>query len=316
MGRTSASGERPIGATSRRQQYNQASCQPPPLPHLPHSYGRPICRVVGSAIVRHPRRPVSLKVAPQIQIQISHTPPLTTARSLPPPPPSHTARRHASTKHPLVRSTAGAPTGTICSTLRVGGLTPPLNPSHVTSTRKPVTDQTPNGTPVVQHGPATEPLWAPALSVKGWSLPPATPLTLIVLRPIWIPAFFFFAFVPSHAPLFCCSCFGLPCSPNPSLPPRFPVFVSVGLVCLPPLVSLVFSTPHVIKKHRFATKQYNNTTHHLPCCFTTEGGEWAKRRGGDWGPHFLLQIFCKCPPVFRNCSLHALFVPCAEVLLI
>ena len=33
-------------------------------------HGRLICSVVGSAIVRHPRRPVSLKIGPQIQIQI------------------------------------------------------------------------------------------------------------------------------------------------------------------------------------------------------------------------------------------------------
>ena len=33
-------------------------------------HGRPICRVVGDAIVLHPRRPVSLKIGPQIPILI------------------------------------------------------------------------------------------------------------------------------------------------------------------------------------------------------------------------------------------------------
>ena len=38
---------------------------PPSLP--PSLHGRLICRVVGDAIVLHPRRPVSLKIGPQIQ---------------------------------------------------------------------------------------------------------------------------------------------------------------------------------------------------------------------------------------------------------
>ena len=40
-------------------------------------HGRPICRVVGEAIEPLPRRPVSLKISPQIQIQptCTHTPP-------------------------------------------------------------------------------------------------------------------------------------------------------------------------------------------------------------------------------------------------
>ena len=37
---------------------------------LPCLSARPICGVVGSAIVCHPRRPVSLKIGPQIQSQI------------------------------------------------------------------------------------------------------------------------------------------------------------------------------------------------------------------------------------------------------
>ena len=41
-------------------------------------HGQPICRVVGDAIVLHPRRPVSLKIGPQIQIQIQI--------QIPPPP--------------------------------------------------------------------------------------------------------------------------------------------------------------------------------------------------------------------------------------
>ena len=46
---------------------------------------RPMCRVVGSAIVRHPRRPVSLKIGPQSQIQIRPSP--LPPPPLPPPPP-------------------------------------------------------------------------------------------------------------------------------------------------------------------------------------------------------------------------------------
>ena len=45
-------------------------------------HGRLICRVVGDAIVLHPRRLVSLKIGPQIQIQSSFPPSLPS--SLPP----------------------------------------------------------------------------------------------------------------------------------------------------------------------------------------------------------------------------------------
>ena len=40
-------------------------------------HGPLICRVVGEAIVLHPRHPVSLKIGPQIQIQILLPPPST-----------------------------------------------------------------------------------------------------------------------------------------------------------------------------------------------------------------------------------------------
>ena len=50
-------------------------------------HGRPICSVFGSAILHHPKWPVSLKTCPQIQIQIP-------APSPPPPPPAAPVASH------------------------------------------------------------------------------------------------------------------------------------------------------------------------------------------------------------------------------
>ena len=46
-GRAEVSGERPIGAASRRQQHNQVSCQPPP----PFPVAFPTSGVITSSIV-------------------------------------------------------------------------------------------------------------------------------------------------------------------------------------------------------------------------------------------------------------------------
>ena len=60
----------------------------PPFPPIPpHPPDRPICRVVGDTIEHHPRRPVSLKIGPQIQIQIQiQNPPIPPPISLQFPP--------------------------------------------------------------------------------------------------------------------------------------------------------------------------------------------------------------------------------------
>ena len=50
----------------------------------PRWHGRPICSVVESAIICHPKRPVSLKISPQIRIQI----PLPTPPTPPTTPPT------------------------------------------------------------------------------------------------------------------------------------------------------------------------------------------------------------------------------------
>ena len=50
-------------------------------------HGRLVCRVVGESVILHPRRPVSLKIGPQIQIHIPVPPPRTPLRTPPCTPP-------------------------------------------------------------------------------------------------------------------------------------------------------------------------------------------------------------------------------------
>ena len=122
-------------------------------------HGRPICRVVGDVIVLHPRRPVSLKISPQIQIQIllqhthsyvTHPPP---AHTLPQRTPSYGTHPPTTQHHPRTHSTH-----------------PPTAHTLLQHTPSSSTPHLPSAHTLLQHTPSssTHPPPAHNLSSESW----------------------------------------------------------------------------------------------------------------------------------------------------